>query len=195
MHDEVQRTAIELRERLKLPQWEIVAGEEFVVPHELLTKDIWDAIIIVAGGRNFNDDGVFTQCLEERLLRDDLVELPRIVFVSGQASKGADDMIISWCKENGFPYALFPADWDGLGRSAGYVRNSLMARVATHLIAYWDGDSRGTKHMIAEAHRFKLSVTINLVDPDPDWQERTRKTSWQETEQPQNRPFWNTSAS
>ena len=147
-----------------------------LIPHEELTLDFWDAIIVVAGGRNFNNYELFCSCLEERLLREDLVDLPRIVFVSGKASKGADDMIIRWCKENGFPWAEFPADWDGLGRSAGYVRNVQMARVGTHLITYWDGESRGTKHMIDQGKKYNLLQTINLVDPDPDWQERTNLT-------------------
>lgn len=184
MHDEIQHSAIALRERLNLlDEWPIVKGREFVVPHELLTRELWDAIIVVAGGRNYNRYEDFVHWLELRLMKEDLVDLPRIVFVSGKASKGADDMIIRWCKENGFPWAEFPADWDGLGRSAGYVRNAQMARVATHLITFWDGESRGTKHMIDQGKKYGLVMTINLVEPDEDWLERIRKTSWQETEQ------------
>lgn len=180
MHDEVQHSTTGVPEH---------RGE--LIPHGLLTTDIYDAIIIVAGSRNFNDYDLFCQCLEERLMKDDLVDLPLICFVSGKARQGADDMIIRWCQENNFPWAEFPADWEGIGRGAGFARNTQMARVGTHLIAFWDVESRGTKHMIDEADKYGLNVTINMVDPDPDWQERAyRKKSWQETARPPKQSSW-----
>lgn len=45
------------------------------------------------------------------------------------------------------------ANWEKHGKSAGYKRNQEMANVSTHLIAFWDGKSRGTKHMIDIAKR------------------------------------------
>jgi hypothetical protein len=178
VHDQ-KRTQYGNRE-LKHPRLTYDSGEGWVISHESCTTEIYDAIIVVAGSRNFNNYDLFVECLEERLLREDLVDLPLICFVTGKASKGADDMIIRWCRENGFPWAEFPADWEGQGRGAGYKRNADMAQVGTHLIAFWDGDSRGTRHMFKLCEQKGLSVTVNLVDPDPDWQERTTKP-WQAT--------------
>lgn len=42
----------------------------------------------------------------------------------------------------------FPADWDAHGKKAGILRNIQMGDYADALIAFWDGKSRGTKHMI-----------------------------------------------
>ena len=39
--------------------------------------------------------------------------------------------------------------WDVDGRRAGFVRNEEMAQVADGLVAFWDGASPGTGHMIA----------------------------------------------
>lgn len=177
MHDETQHSAIGVPER-----------KAQLIPHTALTKEIYDAIIVVAGSRNFNDYELFSECMEERLLKDDLVDLPLIVFVSGKAKTGADDMIIRWCQENGFPWAEFPADWDNLdvpgavirtrrdgkryNAGAGHLRNREMAKVGTHLILFWDGESKGTKNMLEEATKYGLERTINLVDPDPEWTDR-----------------------
>ena len=43
---------------------------------------------------------------------------------------------------------IYPAQWDKYGKRAGYRRNEQMAEVADGLIAFWDGQSKGTKHMI-----------------------------------------------
>jgi hypothetical protein len=35
-----------------------------------------------------------------------------------------------------------------------------MAKAATHLVAFWDGESRGTKHMIDIAKSLDLTVRV-----------------------------------
>ena len=62
----------------------------------------------------------------------------------------------------------YPADWEQYGPRAGYIRNSEMAKVATHLIAFWDGRSKGTKHMIDIARKAGLYVLAVLVDIDTE---------------------------
>jgi hypothetical protein len=58
----------------------------------------------------------------------------------------------------------FPADWDKLGRKAGYVRNEKMALYAKEdngvLIAFWDKSSKGTKHMIDLTNKHGLRVFV-----------------------------------
>ena len=43
---------------------------------------------------------------------------------------------------------IYPADWKKFGKSAGFRRNEKMAEIADMLIAFWNGESHGTKHMI-----------------------------------------------
>ena len=62
------------------------------------------------------------------------------------------------------PVKDFPADWDGLGKRAGYVRNEEMADYADALIAIWDGDSKGTKHMIDLAEKKGLKVSVVRIN-------------------------------
>ena len=83
-------------------------------------------------------------------------------IVSGLA-KGPDSFGKEWAEINGIPVKEFPADWDKYGKSAGYIRNAEMLKTATHLLAFWDGSSKGTKNMIDIAIKAGLDVTVILV--------------------------------
>lgn len=63
-----------------------------------------------------------------------------------------------WALHHDIPVKKFPADWGGLGKRAGYLRNEQMADYADALIAVWDGKSKGTKHMIDVATVKELKV-------------------------------------
>lgn len=67
--------------------------------------------------------------------------------VSGGA-RGVDSLGEQFAKENGIDLVIFPANWNKYFKSAGYIRNQRMANYADQLIAIWDGESKGTKHMI-----------------------------------------------
>jgi len=85
---------------------------------------------------------VLNRCFRDAEERGD-----EITIISGGA-RGADSQGEVYAHE--FHYALerYPANWDLYGNSAGYRRNEEMARIATHLVAFWDGKSKGTRHMI-----------------------------------------------
>ena len=68
-------------------------------------------------------------------------------IVSGCA-RGADSLGERFAKEYGLKCHRFPADWEKHGKSAGYIRNKEMAEFSDVIIAFWDGKSKGTKHMI-----------------------------------------------
>lgn len=98
--------------------------------------------IIVAGTRTFD----MVDLLYEKL--DHIADVARIdEIVSGHA-RGADQMGEMYADERGIPVKLFPAEWDKYGKIAGIRRNVEMADYADELVAFWDGKSTGTKHMI-----------------------------------------------
>ena len=110
--------------------------------------------IIIAGGRDCPvnvTNRVRVGRIIANLNHDD------IELVSGTA-RGADQ--IPYMFKDQFPIKEFPANWDKFGKSAGYKRNTQMAEYATHLIAFWDGQSKGTKHMIDIAKRLNLKLAI-----------------------------------
>lgn len=111
--------------------------------------------VVVAGGRDFKDLRGLSYCL------DSLVHSGMVIseIVSGKA-KGADSLGESYAEARRIPVAEFPADWNGLGKKAGYVRNAQMAEYGDVLVAFWDGKSRGTKMMIKLAKSKGLKVIV-----------------------------------
>ena len=83
--------------------------------------------------------------------------------ISGTA-RGADRLGEDYAFKNDIACERYPAEWDKHGKSAGYIRNTLMADNADALIAIWDGESRGTKHMIDIARRKGLKVWIQNLN-------------------------------
>lgn len=82
-------------------------------------------------------------------------------IISGTA-KGADSFGESYGRYANIPVIQFPAEWDKYGKRAGYIRNVEMAKNADALIAFWDGESHGTKHMINIAKERNLQIFIHL---------------------------------
>lgn len=125
--------------------------------------------IIVAGGRDFKDNNLLSNTIKEYLEDIDGIGIAnsskQIKFVSGTA-RGADVLGEQFAHTYGYDVIRFPADWDKFGKSAGYKRNAEMAKFASEdgnkgiLIAFWDGKSKGTKHMIDLAKRYGLDVHV-----------------------------------
>ena len=113
--------------------------------------------IIIAGSRNFNDYNLLkTSC--DNLL----TQFTNIEIVSGTA-RGADKLGERYAREKGYDIKEFPANWDKFGKSAGYIRNDEMAQYADMLISFWDGTSRGTKHMIDLANKRSIKVMVIYI--------------------------------
>ena len=113
--------------------------------------------VIIAGTRDFSN----YELLKEKC--DNILSTKRqdsnIVILSGTA-KGADRLGERYARERGFQLRCFPADWDKDGNKAGPIRNAKMADNADALIAFWDGTSRGTAHMIMTAKEKGLATRV-----------------------------------
>ena len=114
--------------------------------------------VIIAGGRDFADYEEL-ECFVSLVLTVHYLDGHDVEIVSGGA-RGADRLGEKYAKEMNLPVKVFPADWGTHGKSAGYLRNKTMAEYADVLIAFWDGESRGTKHMIDLANKAKLAVHV-----------------------------------
>lgn len=108
---------------------------------------------IIAGSRSINDYAAVVDAVAR--CGWEVTEV-----VSGTAS-GVDRLGESYATINKLPCSKFPAQWQLLGKSAGYKRNEQMADYAEALIAIWDGESKGTKHMIDIATAKGLKVFIS----------------------------------
>lgn len=87
-------------------------------------------------------------------------------LVSGVA-RGVDTIGERWAHGKRVPVVRFPAGWrdrDGcVDRRAGFARNVRMAEYADALVAVWDGESPGTKHMIETARHYGLEVYVAMI--------------------------------
>ena len=110
--------------------------------------------VIIAGSRDFYDYDLLAEECNIILEGKDDIEV-----VSGRAI-GADMLGELYAKDKKYPVKLFPADWNTHGKGAGFIRNAEMAKYGNMLIAFWDGESKGTKHMIETAHRKGIEAHI-----------------------------------
>ena len=112
--------------------------------------------VIIAGCRDFNNYELLREKCDHMLSKKK--DTHKVIIVSGHAA-GADALGEVYALERGFDLETYPADWSR-GRMAGPLRNERMARVADALIAFWDGQSRGTVNMISLAKSKGLSVAV-----------------------------------
>lgn len=110
--------------------------------------------VIVAGTRSFDDYALLKSELDKAL-----PPLSPVTIFSGGA-RGADTLAEFYAMENDIPVVRFIPNWRIYGISAGPIRNSEMARDADALIAFWDGESAGTKDMINKAKQHDLKIVV-----------------------------------
>ncbi|MEA3387395.1 MAG: SLOG family protein [Patescibacteria group bacterium] len=116
---------------------------------------------IIAGGRDFQDKEMMNSILNNKNISQ---------VVSGCA-KGADFLGEIWAKENKKSIKYFPANWDTYGKRAGFKRNEDMAHYAECAIIFWDGKSKGSKHMIDYMKKLKKPCVIKLYNQEEEEQE------------------------
>lgn len=86
-----------------------------------------------------------------------------IEVVSGTAT-GADTIGEQWALSNNVKVNRMPAEWNKYGRAAGPIRNEEMGDYADAAVVLWDGESRGSKHMIKYMYKLEKPCHIILVE-------------------------------
>ncbi len=110
--------------------------------------------IIIAGGRDYNNYAE----LKERC--DILLENCMVAEIITGGATGADALGKRYANEYGYLHREIKADWHKHGKAAGPIRNQAMAKIGNYLICYWDGESKGTASMIAEARKAGIPCNI-----------------------------------
>lgn len=113
--------------------------------------------VIIAGSR---DLGTYLQVDDACAQFEE--QVGRIERVVSGTARGVDQMGEEWARKNGRGVTRFPANWDRFGKRAGYLRNEDMAKHADGLVAIWDGESRGTRHMIHTMKDAGLPVVVHI---------------------------------
>lgn len=114
--------------------------------------------VIIAGSRDIIDYAIHYVIKAIEQSKFDITEV-----VSGGA-RGIDWCGEKWAEANDVPIKRFLPQWNDHGKQAGILRNIQMAEYADALIAIWDGQSRGTRHMIHEAQKRQMPHYVFKVD-------------------------------
>ena len=108
--------------------------------------------VLVCGSRTY---------LNGDRIRERLAQLPTGSTIIAGAARGADTIAANAGRSLGYDVIEVPADWDRYGKSAGLRRNVQMLEMSPDLvIAFWDGDSRGTAHTMREARSRGITVEV-----------------------------------
>ena len=116
--------------------------------------------IIVAGSRNFQDEGLLFNALDKIISE---IDDNNIEIVHGNC-RGADLIGEKYALANDLKVIAFPAYWELFGKKAGVLRNEEMAKYASKnngiLVAFPIGESKGTRNMIKLAKQYGLKTYI-----------------------------------
>lgn len=107
---------------------------------------------LVCGSREGFDEATVFRVLDQ--------EWPGFVIFGD--CRGPDAFASRWASVNEMDVARFKADWKKHGKLAGPIRNQQMIDEGrpTEVIAFWDGESRGTLDMIRRAVKAGIPVKI-----------------------------------
>lgn len=119
--------------------------------------------IAIVGSREFKDNSFISQIM----IKEFAGKCNEDMFISGGAT-GADsvsELCIDDFNENfnaQIKKKIFKPDWDKYGKRAGAIRNQKIVDEADKVIAFWDGQSKGTKITIDMAKKKGIPVDIYI---------------------------------
>lgn len=111
--------------------------------------------LAIVGGRDFNDYALLANTIFSSLCPLDYIT----EIISGGA-KGADHLGADFAENNDIPIRIFPAEWSKYGKSAGFIRNQMIVDACDMVLAFWDGESKGTQDTINKAKKAKKPTFI-----------------------------------
>ena len=79
---------------------------------------------------------------------------PEVTEIVSGGAKGIDTCARQYAQEHDLKLTEFLPDYPRYGRGAPLKRN---------LLAFWDGNSSGTKHVIEQCNKQKKKVTVHLL--------------------------------
>ena len=111
--------------------------------------------IAIVGSRSFVDYAMLTSVMDEYRLRPEGIK----TIISGGAL-GADKMAERYAKLHSIPVTIHLPEWNTYGKSAGAVRNQLIVNDSDMVVAFWDGQSKGTSITIEMAKRSRKQLRV-----------------------------------
>lgn len=123
-----------------------------------------DLVLLITGSRNWKEPDTIREVL--RRIRPLYLE-PMLIH---GGARGVDEIAGVEARRLGFDVKVMRADWRENGRAAGPIRNTQMVTFARVMgekqgcdvvcLAFWDGESRGTKDCFTKAHEAGIDTEI-----------------------------------
>ena len=110
-------------------------------------------IVAIIGSRNLHIED-FSDYLPENTT----------TILSGGA-KGIDLCARLYAEKNGILFKEINPAYERYGRAAPLVRNREIVNTADHVLAFWDGQSKGTKYVITLCESLGKPLTVQLISP------------------------------
>lgn len=108
--------------------------------------------LLVTGGRHYQDRAFAFWAL------DCVADLYVVDVLIHGGAEGADRLAAEWATERAIEVSEYPADWAGMGRRAGPMRNWRMLRDGKpDFVVAFEGD-KGTEHMCSIAWGARVPI-------------------------------------
>jgi len=135
-----------------------------VVSKEVLLSLFFEGVgvtrILVSGSRGWTN---------KELIAAALPDSGDVLIIHGGA-RGADRIAARIARERGLARQVFLPDWDKFGKKAGILRNIRMLDDGkpTEGMVFWDGKSRGAKHMLDLLRKAEIPTQLFVDTSDSD---------------------------
>lgn len=107
--------------------------------------------VAIIGSRRYHDLSAVWQYV---------AKLPRDTVIISGGAKGVDTTAIEAAAWYELDYEVFLPDWKKFGTSAGPRRNLQMVQAADRVVAFWDGESAGTRNAIKLTRQYEKPLEI-----------------------------------
>ena len=110
--------------------------------------------LAIVGSREFNNYELLCKTLEK---------YENISMIISGGAIGADKLGEKFAQNNNIEIKIFYPNWNTHGKKAGILRNKIIVENADEVIAFWNGESKGTLSTINFAKQLnKKCVVINI---------------------------------
>ncbi len=111
--------------------------------------------LAIIGSREYPDPDIIHRYVQR---------LPSSIIIVSGLAKGVDSEARRAALDHGLNVVDVPALWKHHGRGAGFRRNRIIIDLADRVVAFWDGESRGTRHGIQLAD--DAGKPVKVYGPD-----------------------------
>jgi len=111
--------------------------------------------VAIVGSRNYGK----LELVRERV-RQLLAEYGDDLVILTGGARGVDTVAEEEGRKLGVTVLVDKAEWDKFGRKAGPMRNARLAYSCDRMIAFWDGESRGTQSAMNHANHMVKPLEV-----------------------------------